>query len=126
MSLYKAVLKIFKSEQNKFVDCSHCNCDHHLLLCAKYSSTGCKIGSGTMTIVTEDNSALSKALIDYLKEEQTVVELSDKSQKSIDDALYFGKSTMFYFCLKILLRILKQVYRQQSMHNLVPMLLLKH
>lgn len=44
-----------------------------------------------MTIVTEDNSALSKALIDYLKEEQTVVELSDKSQKSIDDALYFGK-----------------------------------
>ena len=79
-----------------------------------------------MTIVTEDNSALSKALIDYLKEEQTVVELSDKSQNRLMMRCILEKSTMFYFCLKILLRILKQVYRQQSMHNLVPMLLLKH
>ena len=100
MSLYKAVLKILKANKTNLLIAVIVTVIITFFYAQNTAAPDAKLDRGTMTIVTEDNSALSKALIDYLKEEQTVVELSDKSQKSIDDALYFGKIDYVLFLPK--------------------------
>ena len=80
MSLYKAVLKILKANKTNLLIAVIVTVIITFFYAQNTAAPDAKLDRGTMTIVTEDNSALSKALIDYLKEEQTVVELSDKSQ----------------------------------------------
>ncbi|MBO6462057.1 ABC transporter permease, partial [Enterococcus faecalis] len=74
MSLYKAVLKILKANKTNLLIAVIVPVIITFFYAQNTAAPDAKLDRGTMTIVTEDNSALSKALIDYLKEEQTVVE----------------------------------------------------
>ena len=100
MSLYKTVVKILKANKVNLVIAVIVTVITTFFYARTMLSTDTAMTSVNLAVVTQEDSALSKALIDHLKEKKTVVELNDTSQRGIDDALYFGEVDYVLFLPK--------------------------
>jgi ABC-2 type transport system permease protein len=100
MSPYKAILKILKANQVNLIVAVIVTVIITFFYAQNTVAPDEILEGGSIAVINEDNSTLSKSLTDYLTETQTLVDLPDTSQKTIDDALYFGKVDYILFLPK--------------------------
>ena len=91
MTTYKAILEILKKKKGSLLLGIIIMAVITFFYAGQLSKDAEELTGAKITILSKDNSAIEKGLVDYLGEQHTIVKLKDTSQKKLDDALYFDE-----------------------------------
>lgn len=91
MTIYKAIMRLLKANKGTLLIGIAITMFITLAQSGQIRDEQTTLQTAKIVILSNDDSPLTAALSTYLKEEQRVVTLDDTSQKTLDDALYFGQ-----------------------------------
>lgn len=92
MTIYKAIMRLLKANKGTLLIGIAITMFITLAQSGQIRDEQTTLQTAKIVILSNDDSPLTAALSTYLKEKQRVVTLDDTSQKTLDDALYFGQT----------------------------------
>lgn len=92
MTIYKAIMRLLKANKGTLLIGIAITMFITLAQSGQIRDEQTTLQTAKIVILSNDDSPLTAALSSYLKEKQRVVTLDDTSQKTLDDALYFGQT----------------------------------
>lgn len=91
MTTYRAILQILKKNKGSLLLGIIIMAVITLFYAGQLTQDAEELTGAKIAVLSKDNSEIEKGFVDYLAKQHTIVKLKDTSQKSLDDALYFGE-----------------------------------